>query len=93
MDREKLRATRSFLDTKTFEGAQVAYFWRQLEPGKDEYGFGLIREDLAFLARRGKKLWVQIQDVTFSERRIPVPCKPRQNSSLTSRTSARPFNR
>ena len=55
MDREKLRTTKSFLDTKAFEGAQVAYFWRQLEPGKDEYDFSLIREDLAFLKLHEKK--------------------------------------
>ena len=72
-DREKIKETKSFLETRTFEGAQVAYSWRQLEPGKDEYDFTLIREDLAFLATHGKKLWIQIQDVTFSERWIPVP--------------------
>lgn len=72
-DREKIRDTKSFLDTPAFEGAQVAYSWRQLEPGKDEYDFSLIREDLAFLTAHGKKLWIQVQDVTFSERWIPVP--------------------
>ncbi len=73
MDREKIKETKSFLETAAFEGAQVAYFWRQLEPGKDEYDFSLIREDLAFLNAHGKKLWIQLQDVTFSDRRIPVP--------------------
>jgi hypothetical protein len=72
-DREKIKETKSFLETKTFEVAQVAYSWRQLEPGKDEYDFTPIREDLAFLTAHGKKLWIQIQDVTFSERWIPVP--------------------
>ena len=43
-DREKIRETKSFLETKAFEGAQVAYSWRQLEPGKDEYDFTLIRD-------------------------------------------------
>jgi D-alanyl-D-alanine carboxypeptidase len=73
MEREKLRETKSFLDTKAFEGAQVSYTWRQLEPRKDEYDFSLIREDLEFLSQHGKKLWIQLQDVSFSERRIPVP--------------------
>jgi len=72
-DREKMKGTKSFLETKAFEGAQIAYSWRQLEPGKDEYDFSLIREDLAFLTAHGKKLWIQIQDVTFTERWIPVP--------------------
>ena len=73
MDREKIGTTKSFLETRAFEGAQVSYFWRQLEPGKDEYDFSLIREDLELLTRHGKKLWVKIQDVTFSERWNPVP--------------------
>jgi len=73
MDREKIKDTKSFFETKTFEGTQVAYSWRQLEPGKDEYDFSLIREDLALLTAHGKKLWVQLQDVTFSERWVPVP--------------------
>ncbi|HKO97243.1 MAG TPA: hypothetical protein VJU86_09640 [Pyrinomonadaceae bacterium] len=73
MDREKIRETKSFLETKTFEGAQVSYFWKQLETGKDNYDFSLIRDDLTFLKSHGKKLWVQLQDVTFSERRVPVP--------------------
>ena len=73
MDREKIPTTKSFLETRAFEGAQVAYSWRQLEPGKDEYDFSLIREDLELLTRHGKKLWVQLQDVSFSERWNPVP--------------------
>lgn len=72
-DREKVKDTKSFLETRAFEGAQVAYSWRQLEPGKDEYDFSLIREDLAFLTAHGKKLWIQIQDVTFSDRWNPAP--------------------
>jgi hypothetical protein len=72
-DREKIREAKSFLETRTFEGAQVAYSWRQLEPEKDKYDFSLIREDHGFLTAHGKTLWIQIQDVSFSERRIPVP--------------------
>ena len=73
MDREKLKDATAFLDTKAFEGAQIAYSWRQLEPGKDEYDFSLIREDLTFLSSKGKKLFIQIQDVSFSEKWIHVP--------------------
>lgn len=72
-DREKIKEASSFLETKALEGAQVAYSWRQLEPEKDEYDFSAIREDLAFLTSKGKKLFIQIQDVTFSESRINVP--------------------
>jgi hypothetical protein len=72
-DRERIVRDSSFLRTKTIEGAQVVYLWRQLEPRKDQYDFGAIREDLALLARHGKRLFVQIQDVTFSAARRPVP--------------------
>jgi len=72
-DREKIKGASSFLETKALEGAQVTYSWRQLEPAKDEYDFSTIREDLVFLASKGKKLFIQLQDVTFSESRINVP--------------------
>jgi hypothetical protein len=71
-DREKIKEA-SFLETKALEGAQVAYSWRQLEMDKDEYDFSAIREDLAFLTSKGKRLFIQLQDVTFSESRINVP--------------------
>jgi hypothetical protein len=72
-DREKIKGASSFLETKSLEGAQVAYSWRQLEQGKDGYDFSIIREDLAFLTAKGKKLFIQIEDVTFSESSINVP--------------------
>lgn len=73
MDREKIKGANSFLETAAFEGAQIAYSWNQLEQGKDNYDFSMIREDLSFLSSRGKKLWVQIQDVSFSSKNIFVP--------------------
>src|SRR5687768_5810411 len=73
MDREKLKEAKSFLEVPAFEGAQVTYSWRQLEPEKDKYDFSLIREDLEFLNTRVKKLWIQFQDVTFNPNRINVP--------------------
>ncbi len=72
-DREKLREAKSFLESKAFEGAQVAYSWNQIEQGEDGYEFSMIREDLALLRSHGKKLFVQLQDVTFSESRINLP--------------------
>jgi hypothetical protein len=72
-EREKIATASSFLDTKALEGAQLKYSWRQLEPEKDAYDFSMIREDLAFLTSRGKKLFIQLQDVTFSPSRINVP--------------------
>jgi hypothetical protein len=72
-DREKIKGASEFLETKALEGAQVAYSWRRLEPQKDQYDFSAIREDLAFLISKGKKLFIQLQDVTFSESLINVP--------------------
>jgi len=72
-DREKMKDASSFFETKALEGAQVIYTWRQLEPGKDEYDFSSIREDLALLTSKGKKLFIQLQDVTFSASNINVP--------------------
>ena len=72
-DRERLKASASVFETKAVAGAQVAYTWRQLEPEKDRYDFSHVREDLKFLASKGKRLFVQIQDVTFSASRTGVP--------------------
>lgn len=72
-DREKIKEDSKFHETKVLEGAQVAYSWRQLEPSKDKYDFSAIREDLTFLTSKAKKLFIQLQDVTFSEWRINVP--------------------
>ena len=73
MDREKIKDTKSFLDAPAIEGGQVSYTWRQLEQGKDEYEFSIIREDLQLLKSHGKKLWIQFQDVSFSPNHINVP--------------------
>lgn len=72
-DRERIRQDSSFLETKTVEGAQVIYTWRQLEPERDKYDFSAVREDLAFLTLKGKRLFIQLQDVTFVESRVNVP--------------------
>lgn len=72
-DRAKIKTGSSFLETKALEGAQIAYTWRQLEPGKDQYDFSAVRDDLEFLTSHGKKLFLQLQDVSFSESRINVP--------------------
>jgi hypothetical protein len=72
-ERERIRTATSFLESRNIEGAQVIYPWRMLEPRRGEYDFTPVRDDLAFLTSKGKKLWVQLQDVSFSESRINVP--------------------
>jgi hypothetical protein len=47
MGREIIKDASSFLETKALEGAQVAYWWRQLEPEKDKYDFSLIRRSIS----------------------------------------------
>jgi hypothetical protein len=73
MNREALHKDSLFLRSSGFEGAQVSYTWRQLEREKDKYDFAIVRADLALLQARGKKLWIQIQDVSFMNEHIPVP--------------------
>lgn len=58
-DRERI-ADPSFLQAKAVEGAQLKYVWRELEPEQDRYDFSPIRKDLAFLASKGKKLFIQL---------------------------------
>ena len=72
-DREQIRTDSAFLATKSIEGAQILYTWRLLEPSKDGYNFTPIREDLEFLRSHGKKLFIQLQEVTFDSTRINVP--------------------
>jgi hypothetical protein len=72
LERDRIKE-RSFLDTQALAGAQLKYTWRELEPEKDHYNVGLILEDLESLQSKGKKLFIQIQDVSFSEKIINVP--------------------
>jgi hypothetical protein len=72
LERDRLRES-SFLETEAFAGAQLKYTWRELEPEKDCYDLAPIREDLEFLQSRGKKLFIQVQDVSFSREIVNVP--------------------
>ena len=64
MDRDELKDTG--WTASYFSGVQIAYSWRQLEPRKDKYDFSMIREDIALLKKYNKKLFIQLQDVSFS---------------------------
>ena len=72
LDRQRIREP-AFLETDAFEGAQLKYTWRELEPEKDKYDVDLILRDLAFLRSRDRKLFIQLQDVSFVEKRVNVP--------------------
>ena len=63
----------TFYSNIGISGAQITYAWLQLEKQKDVYDFAAIEEDLAFLKSKGKKLFIQLQDVTFDSTRYAVP--------------------
>lgn len=67
-ERERHRIQeRSFLDHRGVVGAQLKYTWRELEPARDVYRLQPVLDDLRFLEARGKRLFIQLQDVSFSE--------------------------
>jgi len=63
----------SFFNNNGIAGAQISYPWKKLEKQKGVYDFSAIEEDLLFLSSKGKKLFIQIQDVTFDSAFIAVP--------------------
>ena len=71
-DRENIHDS-AFYSNPGVSGAQVTYPWKRLEPQKDQYDFSEIEEDMNFLNSKGKKLFIQLQDVTFDSARYPVP--------------------
>ena len=71
-DREKLTEP-GFLDRKGVDGFQVKYLWKQLEEGKGNYAFDDIQADLTLLTSQGKKLFIQVQDSSFTLDSVPIP--------------------
>ena len=71
-DREAIH-DHPFLQNPRFQGAQIMYSWRQLEPARGEYDFSVIRDDCKYLAAHGKRLFVQLQDATFMNSNVGVP--------------------
>lgn len=70
-DRERISEP-SFLENDGIVGAHLKYTWRELEPERDEYELGEVLADLEYLEAQGKRMFVQLQDVSFDER-INVP--------------------
>jgi hypothetical protein len=71
-DREGIHDSAFYLHPG-IRGAQITYPWKRLETAKDKYDFSDIEEDLAFLERHDKKLFIQIQDVTFDSTFFATP--------------------
>ena len=63
----------TFLAIPSVAGAQLKYTWRELEPEEGQYDFESIRTALAFLDRAGMRLFIQLQDVSFSDEIVNVP--------------------
>ena len=72
LERDRIHDT-NFLQNDGAVGAQLKYMWRELEPKKDQYNLELIQKDLDFLTSNGKKLFIQLQDVTFDTIFKPAP--------------------
>jgi len=71
-ERERI-AEPSFLDQPAFEGAQLKFSWRELEPRRDVYDFATVESALALLDSHGKRLWIQLQETSFDPQRVLVP--------------------
>ena len=81
-ERERQRISEpSFLENEAITGAQLKYTWRELEPERDRYEIQPLLDDLAFLESHGKRLFVQLQDVSFSEE-VLVPDYLRTDSAF-----------
>lgn len=74
-------AAPAFLENPNIAGAQIKYTWRELEPERSRYDLRPVLDDLAFLESHGKKLFVQLQDVSFSED-VPVPDYLREDAAF-----------
>ncbi|MBE0643919.1 MAG: hypothetical protein IH600_07545 [Bacteroidetes bacterium] len=69
----RIATEEAFVETAALVGAQLKYRWTELEPRRGDYDLSAIRHDLAVLERRGKRLFIQLQDVSFVEARPNVP--------------------
>ncbi len=65
-DHERIADT-AFLSNPRIAGAQLTFTWRELEPVAGGYDFRAVRDRLAFLTRHNKRLFLQLQDVSFGE--------------------------
>lgn len=70
-----------FLDAPGIRGALLTFSWRELEPSRDVYDFAPIRVQLTKLEQHGKRLFLQLQDVSFGER-VPVPAYLLEDSTF-----------
>ena len=56
-----------------FQGAQIMYSWRDFEFQKGKYDFTILKQDYEYLKKFGKKIFIQLQDVTFNPKNSAIP--------------------
>ena len=73
-DSDSLATHARLIERPDIAGVQIVYTWKSLEPAQDRYDFSQIEADLAFLQKRGKQLFVQLQDRFFviEARNVPL---------------------
>ncbi len=49
------------------------YSWRDFEPQKGQYDFLILKKDYEYLKKYNKKIFIQIQDVTFNPNYKAIP--------------------
>ena len=54
-------------------GAQIMYSWKDFEPQKGQYDFSILKQDYEYLKKYNKKIFVQLQDVTFNPANKAIP--------------------
>jgi hypothetical protein len=72
-DSDDLVTRPALIKSPDIAGVQIVYTWKSIEPAKGEYDFSQIETDLAYLEKRGKKLFVQLQDRFFLPTARNVP--------------------
>ena len=73
LDSDALSMNATLVERTDIAGVQIVYSWKSLETAKDQYDFAQIETDLAFVEKRGKKLFAQIQDRFFERSHRNVP--------------------
>jgi hypothetical protein len=64
-DSEDLTKHATLVARPDIAGVQIVYSWKSLEPAEGQYDFSRIEADLTFLEKRGKRLFLQLQDRFF----------------------------
>ncbi len=72
-DSRDLQRISALIERPDIEGVQIVYSWKSLETARGVYDLSRIESDLAFLDRRGKKLFAQVQDRFFEREHRNVP--------------------